>query len=141
MVHCHSLLQRWKGLEVFRLRIEFPVLDWLAIICDYGVTRINPTLLVNEAHFSFILFVRCIHGLHKTKNIHLPVSIGGSCCAYGNDFTQWFIIRIVIKKIVVQTVAITFISKLFLKLAASGLRQVFNIQYKKNDTTGNMINK
>lgn len=47
----------------------------------------------------------------------------------------------VIKNTVVQKVETKFISKLFLKLAASLFRRTFNIQYKKNNTTGNIINK
>jgi hypothetical protein len=40
-----------------------------------------------------------------------------------------------------HTVAITFMRKLFSKFAASSFFHTFHIQYRKNKTTGKVINK
>ena len=105
------------------------------------MTLFDPALLINETYLSFVCLGRRIYCLHELKYVHLLVTVSGHRCTYGNNFTQCFNIISVIKKIVVQTVEKTFINKLFLKFAASAFRQVFPIQYKKNNTTGSIINR
>jgi hypothetical protein len=63
------------------------------------------------------------------------------CCTYGNYFAQCFAAISVTKKIVVQRVESAFINKLFQKLAARSSRHTFIIQYRKNSTTGNIMNR
>jgi hypothetical protein len=64
-----------------------------------------------------------------------------NCGTYGDYLAQGLYKIRVTKKMDVQKVAITFMRKLFLKFASCSDIQTFRIQVKKNNTTGNMINR
>ena len=116
-------------------------MDITTIISNYRITLADTTLLIQEPHFSFVCVCRGIHLLHESQYIHLLMAISRNCCAYRNNFTQWFKMIRVKKKVEVQSVEITFIRRLFLKFASSGRRHTFIIQNRKNSTTGKRINR
>jgi hypothetical protein len=64
-----------------------------------------------------------------------------NCGTYGDNLAQGLNKIRVTKKMVVHKVAITFMRKLFLKFASFSDIQTFRIHVKKNNTTGNIINR
>src|SRR5689334_24472232 len=116
-------------------------MNWVAIIRQYRIAGLNPTLVIKEFDLSLISLIRGIYNLHELQYVHLLMTMLRNCRTYGNDLAQWLIIIRVIKNIVVHNVDNTFIVRLLLKSAASSLCHTLFIQNKKNSTTGNIINR
>jgi hypothetical protein len=123
------------------LRVKFPFMNRFAVIGYHGVAAADPRLRIEVAQFALIGFIAGIHLLHKVQYIRLIMTVCGQSGSYGNDLAQNLSRISVKKKAVVQSVDKIFMTRLFLKLASASFCHTFRIQYKKNNTTGSMINK
>ena len=113
----------------------------LAVIRDHRVPAADSGPGIQVSQFSLVSLMAGIHLLHKVQDVRLIMTVCRQSGPYGDDLAQNLSIISVKKKAVVQSVDKIFMVRLFLKLASASFCHTFRIQYKKNNTTGSMINK
>ena len=84
----HSLFERGKGFNVFRLRIEFPVLHGPAVISNAGVPGCDTAVPIEKSEFSFFYIVHTVQILHELEDGFLFVPVLRQGCSDGDDLTQ-----------------------------------------------------